>query len=194
MATIAVITPSIGRPSLEHCISRASELLRAGDHHFVVFDGRNTPPATVDSYSSLSLPFLHTSILSSLRSVSGNAQRDLGIANALALVQPRPDYLVFCDDDDLLHPDGVSALHELTPDGKMHCFLSISGGQRVGYARSLEMGHVAGGRITVPLQADLPKWAHVNVREADFFFANACKRLLGPPIWHDIPLLELDRA
>lgn len=128
-----------------------------------------------------------------MRSVCGNAQRDAAILAALSLVEP-VDYLVFCDDDDALHPAGIDFLHQLVPDGKMHCFLSTSGGNKAGYAHSLEMGHVAGGRITVPLRPDLPRWTHVNVREADFFFANACKRLLGPPVWHDIVLLELDRA
>lgn len=76
----------------------------------------------------------------------------------------------------------------------MHCFLSKSAGNLVGWAHSLELGHVAGGRLCVPLVPDLPKWANINVREADFFFANACKRKFGPPIWHDTPILELDCA
>lgn len=128
-----------------------------------------------------------------LRSAYGNGQRDALLALATAY-----DYAVFCDDDDLLDNEGISAIRGLDPatdKSGLHLF-HMRGplGQRL-LMRAIMPGAVSGGMFVCKIRPDMPKWMYAGHQQsADFGFINSSIAKYGHPTLHDEILLHLDVA
>lgn len=192
MATIAVITPSKGRKSLSHVIDHTSKLLSPKDHHFIGLDtlakGYVKPllPTPLPPMSSVyEMPVL--------RSSYGNGQRDSLLAMATAY-----DYAVFCDDDDLLTHEGISAIRGLDPatdKSGLHIFRMKSSLGNILKMQALSVGMIAGGMFVCKIRPDMPKWMDTPVGyQADFGFINNSVAKYGQFTVHDEILLHLDVA
>lgn len=192
MATIAVITPSKGRKSLSHVIEHTAQLLTDADRHFIGLDSL-APNFSLPDLPSPLPPMSVVYEMPVLRSAYGNGQRDALLALATAY-----DYAVFCDDDDLLDNEGISAIRGLDPAADrsgLHLFRMRSALGEYLKPRAIMPGLVAGGMFVCKIRPDMPKWQYEGIQNsADFNFIKTSIARYGLPTWHTELLLHLDVA
>lgn len=102
---LSVITPTCGRLSLRKTLHSVKPQLCDGDEHIVIGDGPQW------AARQLCKEFGAVYFQGPATGQYGNAQRDLGIGQA------HGDYLLFCDDDDILTP---SALEHVRTTAQAH--------------------------------------------------------------------------
>lgn len=149
MASISVITPTAGkRPrELGLMIKHTEALLWPCDEHIIIWDGR---------YHSVPTSKYAKHIFRTSRdSVFGNIQRDWGAMHA------QGELLVYCDDDDMLAPEGIAALHSSAAEHDT-CYIFKMKDRDTIYTAAF-----GGPQLVLPNQDDIPRWATDNKYEAD---------------------------
>lgn len=123
-----------------------------------------------------------------LRGGWGADQRDRGTQSATG------DWLCFMDDDDIFAPGAGGVIREaIEGDAPWHVFCMTHQGNRVwreGEPR-LKYGNIGTPMIVVPNVPQLPRWMAHNVCEADYFFAEACRKTFGEPTFHEDVIAHL---
>jgi hypothetical protein len=167
LARIAVVIPSIGRPSLERAVDSA----RWADEIRVAFDSNERPVPGAICYTPFDEP----------RRDWGHWQRNHALS-VLAMIG-HMTHVSFMDDDDRYTPDAGSAIRkavEEQPDA-MHVFLMQRGSDIIGKAHRIEGGHVGTPMMVVPTHT-YGTWG--DRHEGDFDFARTTAEKL-PVVWHD---------
>lgn len=151
MPSIAVITPTVGRSSLQATIDSVLPQLSAADEWWVIGDG---PQLSVRSHVRT---LNHPSVLyfehRDPRSRYGNAQRNA------AMLRSQADYFVFLDDDDTLLPGALDAVRRegISSQPLMFKMDHRPLGTILWRDQDLRVGNVGGAMFVVP---NLPgKWA-----------------------------------
>lgn len=103
MTTIAVVIPSLGRPTLEAACASVRSQLAPGDALVVVGDG----PEAISLDRSLELGCTHFTYTPFPTHDLGCSQRDLALSMLADLPDP-PERVWFMGDDDALEPDALT--------------------------------------------------------------------------------------
>lgn len=176
MNRIAVITPTVGRATLDGTIESVRNALGPNDVHIIIWDtlvSHNFEPVG----SALGEPFIVNYPYERTGSIVGNAQRDAGVLLALNM-SPKPDLLVFIDDDDEFNEDAVPALRHADPNN-LHAFSMKwgPGADSVVYPTFL-LNQIGGPQIVWPTDRPdiLPRWHSTNEYHSDWL---CVEKLLG---------------
>lgn len=160
MIRLSVITPTVGRLSLAATLSSVAAQLAPGDEHIVIGDGPQ--PRAYQACKGFGVRY----ITGPATGAWGNAQRDYASARATG------DYLLFCDDDDVLFPGALDAVRNAAR-GYPLMFKMRS---HEGYERWIERGklepcHVGGAMFVPPNDGTkLGKWAEGDGKLSDYAF------------------------
>lgn len=185
--TICVITPTIGRPSLQRTLE--SGVLGEGDSWRVIADGpeiHRVVRANIDLPHTLPCISLSTSFEATGN--YGNKLRDLAIATA------QESYFVFLDDDDIFAPGAVNIIKEAI--AKHHprpiIFKMINGnGEILWRNREVTPGNVGGSMFVCPnVPGKLGRWANGAGHRSDYEFIRQTLESYGPGwrqeiVWSD---------
>ena len=161
---LSVITPTIGRASLRDTLASVAPQLRRGDEHIIIGDGVQ-PDAR-----AMCAEFVVSYQDGPLSRSWGTAQRDYAISVAAG------DWLLFCDDDDVMTPDALETVRAVVVDnpGKPHIFRMRRSlyGDELWADREIREGNVGTPMIVTPRFPDLPKWVDTyHAYTADHRFA-----------------------
>lgn len=160
---LSVITPTIGRQSLEDTLSSIAVQLAPGDEHLVIGDGAQPAAAAMCAVVGATYhdgPQVHD---------YGNSQRDAGAQLATG------DYLLYCDDDDVYAPDALALVRAVVENepGIPHVFRMLHPTFGVLWQRpALVCGNVGTPMFAVPRDERLARWADGDPRtyEGDYRF------------------------
>lgn len=187
MATISVITPTIGRDTLRDTAASMVPQLRHGDEWIIAADSDPTFAQVIARQARELTPA--RVVLAEARdvtSVFGNAQRDIAIRLATA------SHLCFLDDDDVWNPgarDHFAAAADREPH-MVHVFRARwSDGHHwqgvLWKEKRFMRGNVGTPMVLIPNRPPLPRWMHWNSDGvvSDFGWLHAA---LGdqPLAWH----------
>lgn len=187
MATLTVITPTVGRDSLRDTAASLVPQLRPGDEWILVSDGAQPFVQAIGRQARTLTPA--RIVLADVRhstSQFGNAQRDLALGVA------KGSHLCFLDDDDVWEPgarDHFAAAADQQP-GAVHVFRARWGDGHHWHGilwkeQVFEQGNVGTPMVCYPNQRPLPKWMSWNHAGAvsDFGWMRAA---LGAHeiVWH----------
>ena len=149
MKTLAVITPTISRPTLRRAILSAR--LTERDEWLVIGDGPQ-PEAEQVCRDLVVLPYLRY-VEGPKTGKWGYKQRDVGMRLANA------DYLLFLDDDDVFTSGAIQAIRGQI-NGNPFIFRAWHNGHIIWTSRFIEPGNVASGMFVLPNDpARLARWA-----------------------------------
>lgn len=175
MARIAVVIPSIGRPSL----LRTVESARWADEVFVVYDGPDVP-VREDLPKGTRVSF-HPAFDAS--SCWGHPQRNYAL-EVLAGGKWGVTHVSFMDDDDVYAPDAgdvIRAAVEAEPKVAHLFCMQRRGGEVIGRHRRIEGGMVGTPMIVVPVGRH-GRWGDRHEGDLDFCVSTA---EVVPVKWHD---------
>ena len=180
----AIVTPSIGRDSLEVLAKHA-----AAKHipHLVVFDTDELPDVAGRLPDETMVYMLRRP-----DSAYGGAQRDWAIKHLVDL--GICDVICFIDDDDDFLDEGIDAIRALPKDTRLHVFPMLKNDQIIGIVHNEEPGAIGGSMVVVPAIPGLPLWTLDNCYYHDHTFFINCKRMLGEPVWHRECLAQVTTA
>lgn len=162
MPSVTVITPTIGRASLETMISQLTPQLAPGDEHLIIGDGpQPNAEAIVKKMASPYIRYWEFPLIMNY----GNPQRNQAISEA------KGDLLMFVDDDDQVPPGAIATVKstaEKNP-GRPMMFKMRHAPGILWVTKTLECGHVSGQMFVVPnLPGRVGRWpGHYS---ADFDF------------------------
>lgn len=178
-ATLSVIMPTCGRPTLARAISSVVDQLEHGDELIVVGDGEQDVSAeTVGDFQPASVFYVETQRPGS---VFGNWQRDWG----MELAAGRSSHLAFLDDDDCYVPGALDvirdALIESFDHQEAHIFRAEWGpghhahGVVLWADREVREANVATPMVVLPNRPYARSWWDFNERGivSDFGFLSA---------------------
>lgn len=150
--TLAIITPTLGRPSLARLLEESGKQLGPQDEHFVVLDSLNgNAEVAREIVAQRRVLYLEHG---DPRSKSGAAQRDL------AMTWAGSTHLWFVDDDDLIEPGAVEEIKRACEEHpqRPHFFPMERTGIWFDHV-NWEQGRMGGSQIIWPNRRDkLPKW------------------------------------
>jgi glycosyltransferase involved in cell wall biosynthesis len=174
--TVALITPTINRPTLRRAIESARGQLEPGDEWFVVGDGPQ--PEVKALVDSLADPRIRYREHYDPRSTYGNAQRNVAMSEATA------DFFLFLDDDDCLLPGALRAVRREGVHGVPLMF-RMNHGQRgciLWEERVIREANVGGAMFVVPnRKGRWAKWPETGrPAVSDFAFITATLALWPP--------------
>lgn len=160
---LTVITPTIGRSSLEATLASIASQLRSGDEHLVIGDGVRIEAAEMCAMFGATYhdgPVAHD---------YGNTQRDLAAQLATG------EYIMYCDDDDTFMPDALAIVRDVlsSQPGIPHIFRMTHPTFGVLWQRpALVPGNVGTPMFCVPRDNRLARWndLHSDKYQADFRF------------------------
>lgn len=166
--SLCVITPTISRPTLYQAITSAIV-----DEWLVIGDGPQLEAERIVNEVE-GIDYIEGPQTGDY----GNAQRDLGIAQAQA------DYLSFLDDDDVFMPGAVETIKSQL-DGSPIIFRMLHPTGAVLWQRpGLSVGNVGGSMFIVPnVKSKLGKWANGKGYMSDFDFIETTLKHWGQPKW-----------
>lgn len=170
----AIVTPSIGRASLEQLAKHAAALHVP---HLVVFDTDELPEVAGRLPDETMVYMLRRP-----DSAYGAAQRDWAIKHLVDL--GICDVICFIDDDDDFLDEGIEAIRALPKDTALHIFPMVKNDDVYGLSQLEDLGAIGGSMVVVPAIPDLPLWSADNTYYHDHTFYINCKKLLGEPRWH----------
>lgn len=181
MISLSVITPTIGRPSLERTLNSIVPQLVPPDEVLVVADGER------ELARQICEKFKHVRYIETeYKRQWGNPQRDAGISAA------RTTHLAFCDDDDIFFPWAVEIIKGVA-SSYPHALL-IFKSEANGYAvphkylwhdPMIRKGNIMSCSLVVPVRSDLPLWSQSqDVYAADHYFAQQCAHICEV-IWRE---------
>lgn len=185
---ISVITPTMGtrESSFRFLVKHLSGILMPGDEHIIVLDADVFTPDFMGQCLNDGKHSTPVYLRKSVDSGFGNIQRDVGIIHA------KGDYIVFCDDDDVLSYAGIRYLRTLPVDKtKCHLFPSVGAWGNQQPTTCFERGYIQGAQFVVPNVDSLPKWADTtDLPAGDFEFMTKCKKQFEF-VHHTVPLCVL---
>lgn len=173
MPSITVITPTIGRDSLEKMFLQLHPQLSPGDEHLVIGDGpQPNAEKIVDKVKSPYVRYWEFPLIMNY----GNPQRNQAISHAVG------DYLMFVDDDDQVPPgaiDKVKKAAEANP-GKILMFRMQHPPGPLWVRKELACGNVSGQMFICPnVKGKVGRWStHYS---ADFDFMTSTVALYPDP-------------
>lgn len=157
MASLSIITPTVGRDTLLATLDSVNSQLGRYDEHIVIGDGPQ-PWARQLCSTYKRTRYLQTD---NVTAHWGNEQRDLGIASA------KGDYVMFCDDDDVLTEDALKLAKTAIAEAEGALFIFQM--QLYGYNwcgpghvlwrdQQIRDGNVGTLMLVAPKLADMPAW------------------------------------
>ncbi len=188
-ASVCVVMPTIGRPTLRRAIASVVDQLEADDLLIVVGDSREPHQAAdvVESFQPANLFYVEAE---HPESVYGNAQRDFG----MQLADGRTSHLMFLDDDDVYDHgalDKVRGIWEHSQAG--HIFRARWGpghhahGVELWTDRVVREQNIATPMVVLPNRWYHASWMQHNGRGvvSDFGFLSAALAELPEVVWRD---------
>lgn len=182
---MCVITPTIGRPTLERALLSAE--LAPGDEWLVVGDGEQQAAAGL-------VADLWQRGRSWLRYITGpetrqhgNAQRDYGMRRAAA------DYFLFLDDDDVFTPGAIEVIRRELSGGPTLFKMRHPEAGVIWRDTVMSVGNVGGAMLALPNNKQrLTHWADHQGHKSDFdFIQDALARWGNRARWCDHVIIEV---
>lgn len=162
MPSVSVITPTIGRESLETMLRDLIPQLGDGDEVLVIGDGPQ--PKAYEILGKVKSPFIryweHGPIWN-----YGNPQRNIAMAEA------KGDYIMFVDDDDRPAQGGVGIVKAVATQlpGRPLMFKMPYMKHLIWKTREVRCGNVSGQMFIVPnVKGRLGKWSGLYTGDFDF--------------------------
>lgn len=169
--SISIITPTIGRLSLEQTINSVYNQLADDDEIIVVGDGKcNIAAAICNKYEKVKYFEIQKS------GCYGALCRDFGINAA------KNPFIWFLDDDDSALPESIATIKSSIDPGKDKMYLFKMKNPNVWITKNLIVGNLSSQTIVVPKRQDLPRWGLQYA--GDYHFAKACAEFLNV-VWID---------
>jgi len=191
MVDLCLITPTIGRPTLQRTLQSAA--LGANDEWLVIGDGRQEKAGRLVSLMRLSGQFGPTDVQYHQATETkrhGNHQRDT------AMAMSDKDYFIFIDDDDIFVPGALTIIRQAIGSSEP-CpwfFRMIDPlGQTLWKNQVIDRGNVGGSMLVVPNDpARLGRWSDSNGHDSDFLFIERTLKLWQPtpPKWSSEVIIE----
>jgi hypothetical protein len=189
VTSVAVIVPTIGRPSLGDTLASIGNL-EAGDQVLVVGDGEQiSARAAFAEYRTAGWEYFEAD--TDPPSHYGNLQRDVGIAAAEA------DWLMFIDDDDEYVPGALQTVRRSVKaaPGRPHIFRMSFGaghhahGLTVWQHTNVVVQNVGTPMVVLPNRRYGVSWmdgdaAGVAGWTSDYRFLSHAISEAGEPVWH----------
>lgn len=187
MTSLAVIVPTVGRPTLRDTLASIGEL-EPGDQVIVAADGvQLSARAALNHYRQDGLYYLE---IKGPPSSYGNLQRDAGMAAAKA------DWLLFMDDDDEYVPGALATVRHTVEQqpGRPHIFRARWGaghhasGVTLWKERELTAGNIATPMVVLPNRRYATSWLDSDAEgirgwTSDFRFLSQAIGEAGEPVW-----------
>lgn len=159
---LSVITPTVARPSLRETLASVAGQLLPGDEHLVIGDGPR--PVARQMCAAFGASYHDGPATQSY----GTAQRDFAIGIAAG------DWLLFCDDDDLLAPGALATVRAAIDEQPSTPLVFRMRTYHAGILWRWQVvahGNVGTPMIVTPRYDDLPAWHDgEDAYTADFRF------------------------
>lgn len=172
MPSISIITPTIGRDSLRTMLNGLVPQLETGDEVLIIGDGpQPNAKKIVDEIKSSFIRYWEIPLIRNF----GNPQRNLAISEA------KGDYLMFVDDDDTVHDDGIRKVKKAAKKnpGLLLMFKMMHEGIELWRTPKVECGNVSGQMFVVPnVKGKIGTWS--GNYHADLDFMNSTIALYPP--------------
>lgn len=175
--SLSIILPTCGRVSLRYMLNSIKPQLGPLDECLVIGDGPQPEAfAAVCAMRDARFVYFETKKTGQF----GNFQRDFGMAIATG------DFLMFCDDDDVLHQDALDVVRAAvaTEPNVAHSFLAE---WRDGYTR----GDVGAAFVPPNIKEKLGKWDTDQYEADQEFIAETCFLLGAPAVHHHVPVYRV---
>lgn len=172
MPSICIITPTIGRDSMKTMLDGLLPQLVKGDEVLIIGDGPQ--PNSQRIVNEINSPFIRYWEIPLIRNF-GNPQRNLAIKEAKA------DYLMFVDDDDTVHEDGIRKVRKAATKnpGMLLMFKMMHQGIEIWRTPTVVAGNVSGQMFVLPnVKGKIGTWS--GNYHADLDFMNSTIALYPP--------------
>jgi glycosyltransferase involved in cell wall biosynthesis len=173
---LAVIIPTIGRPTLERTIDSLRPQLTSDDTLLIAYDSDDTSKlewieAISDGFQRMwtrsQQPYGHGAMNS--------------VLDSLGFVAPWVTHTWRIDDDDVATPDALAVLRSCACSQPVFARMELSPGELIWVGPDLTEGNIGSPCILAP--RSLARWG--DRYEGDYDYARALVDELGPPLWVD---------
>lgn len=177
MPSVCVITPTIGRDSLRTMLQGLLPQLAPGDEVLIIGDGPQ--PNAQKIVDEIKSPLIRYWDIPLIRNY-GNPQRNIALREAKA------DYIMFVDDDDSVHPDGIVKVKTTAQKYPGHplMFKMFHKTTEIWRTPTIACGNVSGQMFVAPnVKEKLGRWSGYYHADFDFITSTVALYPKDSVVW-----------